>query len=617
MIDISLLSDEEKQALVCLFFARLPKSDPRYSKRTEYWNALGKRYNKKWSSYKNDKDAFDPYFEGNMRKGWTDRPLEKRSKLLKSVYDQFKDADDKELEEAVTSIIDRCNQELASSSFIALRIKQPKTAHDILNGKRELVVDQVQDLAESLINGTIVFVALGGYIGEKGVDWDPGFVGVAHICREPYDNGYKKGGRGKDYFKFDISMDVLLSRTLSRSDFMEYQDTYDASYIGVEIKRSRTQAISSLEDTKAVAIIRATIDMMPETKDSIDALFSEEFMERVYGSVIKLIPTPVAYGQSVEEAMSEDSIKREEIKHEIEETEEIIESWDKYTEEDFLKEVFISKDNYSLLRGVLLERKNVILQGPPGVGKTFMAKRLAYSIMGMKDITRVKMVQFHQSYTYEDFIVGFRPSENGFKLKYGPFYNFCKKAEKSSLPHFFIIDEINRGNLSKIFGELLMLIENDKRNERLNLLYTEEEFSVPSNIYIIGMMNTADRSLAIIDYALRRRFSFFDVRPAFESPVFIEKIEPHKDSALPRLISYVKALNKDIREDDSLGEGFEVGHSYFCVDDDTDIDKTWIKSTVEYSLLPLLKEYWFDEPDKVEEWSDKLRGVEADQGMEE
>lgn len=617
MIDISILNDEERQALVCLFFARLPKQDPRYSKRTEYWSILEKRYNKKWSSYKNDKDAFDPYFPDNMRKGWTDKPLERRSKLLKEVFDKYKDAEDQELEAAVDSIIEVCKQELSSSSFIALRIKQPDSAHALLTGVEELVIDGVQDLSESLKEGKIIFVALGGDVNTSQVDWTPGFIGIAHVCKEPYDMGYTTDRRGKGYFRFNIHVDLTFSRTIARNEFMEYPDTYDASYIGLEIHRDRTQAISSLEDNKAVAIVRATLDMMPELKDDFERIFSEDFMQRVYGSITKLIPTPVNFGQAIEDAMSEDSAKREELRQEIEETEEIVEAWEEYTKEDFLKEVFLSKEDYELLKGVLLSKKNVILQGAPGVGKTFMAKRLAYSIMGMKDKSRVKMVQFHQSYTYEDFIVGFRPSENGFKLKYGPFYNFCKKAEKSPLPHFFIIDEINRGNLSKIFGELLMLIEDDKRTEKLNLLYTEEEFSVPSNVYIIGMMNTADRSLAIIDYALRRRFSFFDVRPAFESPVFIEKIEHHRDSALPRLLKYVKAINKDIREDDSLGEGFEVGHSYFCVDENTDIDQQWIKSTVEYSLIPLLKEYWFDDPDKVEEWTDKLRSVKADDGAEE
>ena len=617
MIDINLLSDEEKQAVVCLFFARLPKTDPRYSKRTEYWGVLEKRYNKKWSSYKNDKDAFDPYFEGNMRKGWTDKPLERRNRLLKEVYDHFKDAEDSELETAVEGIIDQCRNELSASSFIALRIKQPDSAHALLGGATELVIDGVYDLVESIKEGKIVFIALGGDVTKSEVDWTPGFFGIAHVCKEPYDMGYASAKRGKSYFRFNIHVDLTFSRPITRNEFIEYPDTYDASYIGLEIHRDRTQAISSLEDNKAIAIIRATLDMMPDLKDSFENIFSEEFMKRVYGSITKLIPTPVNYGQTIEDAMSEDSVKREEIRQEIEEAEVVAESWEKYTKDDFLKEVFLNEEDYNLLRGVLLSRKNVILQGAPGVGKTFMAKRLAYSIMGMKDKTRVKMVQFHQSYTYEDFIVGFRPSENGFKLKYGPFYNFCKKAEKSQLPHFFIIDEINRGNLGKIFGELLMLIEDDKRDEKLNLLYTEEEISVPKNVYIIGMMNTADRSLAIIDYALRRRFSFFDVRPAFDSPVFIKKVDSHCNKALHRLLSYVKALNKDIREDASLGEGFEVGHSYFCIDEDTDVDKTWIKSTVEYSLLPLIKEYWFDEPDKVDEWTDKLRAVEKNQGATE
>ena len=121
------------------------------------------------------------------------------------------------------------------------------------------------------------------------------------------------------------------------------------------------------------------------------------------------------------------------------------------------------KIDYTRLVGLLRNKKNIILQGAPGVGKTYAAKRLAYSMMGVKDVERVMMVQFHQSYSYEDFIMGFRPSATGFELKKGAFYNFCKKAEvDSDNEYFFIIDEINRGNLSKIFGELFMLIENDK-----------------------------------------------------------------------------------------------------------------------------------------------------------
>lgn len=178
--------------------------------------------------------------------------------------------------------------------------------------------------------------------------------------------------------------------------------------------------------------------------------------------------------------------------------------YDPYTEVDFLSEVFMDAERYRTLVNLLKTKKNIILQGAPGVGKTFVAKRLAFSIMGQKDTSRVMMVQFHQSYSYEDFVMGFRPSKDGFELTSGPFYQFCKAAqEDDERDYFFIIDEINRGNVSKIFGELLMLIEKEKRGEKLHLLYSNEPFSVPENVYIIGTMNTADRSLAIIDYALR------------------------------------------------------------------------------------------------------------------
>ena len=218
------------------------------------------------------------------------------------------------------------------------------------------------------------------------------------------------------------------------------------------------------------------------------------------------------------------------------------------------------------------------------------------------------MIQFHQSYSYEDFIMGYRPDGNGFKLKCGPFYEFCNTAaEDSENNYFFIIDEINRGNISKIFGELFMLIENDKRGQQIRLLYEDELFSVPPNLYIIGLMNTADRSIAMIDYALRRRFSFFDVKPAFDSEQFESMRDNAENEKYDNLIECVKNLNKEIAVDDSLGEGFCIGHSYFCFEKNETIDNEWLKSVVEYDVIPLLKEYWFDEPEKVKNWSDKLR----------
>lgn len=322
-------------------------------------------------------------------------------------------------------------------------------------------------------------------------------------------------------------------------------------------------------------------------------------------SVMKTLTDITPYSDYVKKLQSIiDGDKEEDAALDVEEDEV---TYDSYTADDFLHDVYMDEDRYNTLKALLLTKKNVILQGAPGVGKTFAAKRLAFSIMGEKDNNRVKMVQFHQSYSYEDFIMGFRPTETGFELKKGVFYEFCRKASEDDRPYFFIIDEINRGNLSKIFGELFMLIENDKRGVELQLLYADEQFSIPSNVHIIGMMNTADRSLAMLDYALRRRFAFFEITPAFASAGFRAYRTKVNNQKFDRLIAIVEQLNEVIANDDSLGEGFCIGHSYFCTN--TTVNDEWMKSVVEYELIPLLKEYWFDEPTKVKDWSRTLREV--------
>ena len=288
--------------------------------------------------------------------------------------------------------------------------------------------------------------------------------------------------------------------------------------------------------------------------------------------------------------------------------EELAQKYPLYDEKQFLSDVFMDKASYDTLVNLLRKKKNVILQGAPGVGKTYAAKRLAYSMMGEKNQDRVMMVQFHQSYSYEDFIEGFRPtgSGNGFEIKKGSFYHFCRKAaEDPENEYFFIIDEINRGNLSRIFGELFMLIENDKRGNELQLLYSDEKFDVPRNVYILGMMNTADRSLAMLDYALRRRFAFYDMKPAFGSSGFREYRANLNSDKFNRLIDCVERLNNAIKEDESLGEGFCIGHSYFCnLEEVTD---RVLSDIVEYELNPLLQEYWYDDRVKANDWIDRLR----------
>ena len=281
---------------------------------------------------------------------------------------------------------------------------------------------------------------------------------------------------------------------------------------------------------------------------------------------------------------------------------------DGYKKADFLKDVYMTEAKYDRLAAVLKKKKNIILQGAPGVDKTFAAKRLAYSIMEEVDDDRIEFVQFHQNYSYEDFMMGYKPVDDGFELKYGIFYRFCQKAANHpDKDYFFIIDEINRGNMSKIFGELLMLIEADYRDKKATLAYNGLSFSVPKRLHIIGMMNTADRSLAMIDYALRRRFSFFDMKPGFDSEGFINYQKGFANDTFNTLIERIKELNKEIMQDKSLGKGFCIGHSYFCNADDC--SEEWMKDVVDFDILPMLSEYWFDESAKLQRWENILHAI--------
>jgi 5-methylcytosine-specific restriction enzyme B len=272
-----------------------------------------------------------------------------------------------------------------------------------------------------------------------------------------------------------------------------------------------------------------------------------------------------------------------------------------YSKENFLDEVFMEEKEYDTIANLLNYKKNIILQGPPGVGKTFAAKRLTYSLMGVKDETRVEMVQFHQNYAYEDFVMGYRPKETGFYLEYGIFYEFCQRAlENPENDYFFIIDEINRGNLSKVFGELFMLIERDKRDEFVTMSYSKDKFTVPSNVYLIGTMNTADRSLAQLEVALRRRFAFVTLMPSFHEKWKRTIQESGVSDEMIRQIQFVvEKLNHAIESDFQLGSGYAIGHSFFTSKPENIDEATWFKGIMEFEIQPLLEEYFFDRPEIV------------------
>lgn len=280
----------------------------------------------------------------------------------------------------------------------------------------------------------------------------------------------------------------------------------------------------------------------------------------------------------------------------------------RFSIEDALKDLFIGREKVEEMLAVLRRKRNLILAGPPGVGKTFVARRLAYALLGEEDDSRVEMVQFHQSYGYEDFIQGWRPAQRGgFERRDGIFYKFCVQAQTDGRPYVFVIDEINRANLSKVLGELMVLIEADKRGEHnaIPLMYSRdknERFYLPENLYLIGMMNTADRSLAMVDYALRRRFGFVEVEPAFDRPEFQAYLRKRRvsEAILNRILQGMLQLNQEIVEDKDLGHGFEIGHSFFVPrDEDGAPNDAWLQAVLRYEVEPLLREYWFEGRQRV------------------
>jgi hypothetical protein len=290
----------------------------------------------------------------------------------------------------------------------------------------------------------------------------------------------------------------------------------------------------------------------------------------------------------------------------------------RYSIEDALDGLFMPKTRFVEMLDTLRRKRNIVLQGSPGVGKTFVARRLAYALMGVRDTSRIEMIQFHQSYSYEDFVQGWRPNGSGFELRNGVFYEFCRKAENDSgRSYVFVIDEINRGNLSKILGELMLLIEADKRGAEyaIPLTYSpdsDDRFSVPPNVFIVGLMNTADRSLALVDYALRRRFGFITLEPEFGSERYREHLLNlgAPTELVDLVVTKLTALNTAIADDKkNLGPGFEIGHSFFTPSSsDVPIGTTWYRKVVADEVGPLLREYWFDNPSKAADWIGNLLG---------
>ena len=528
--------------------------------------------------------------------------------------------------EEYLAIIDRCKAVLAAKAY-------PYDSFPELSCYAWRISEEVNE-QNRLEKATAQVEETGNAIGDAGVAttrywiYTPGYG--AEMWEKFYDNGVMAVAR--EYIG-DLSQ--YASRTeMQKAMQKHYEDNPDPTVGATSFKNASLETWQFVHDMKPGDVIfakrgkheiigRGIVESDYYYDDDNDSRYKnirrvrwthKGSWEHPDGSAITKVLTDVTsytdYVAKLNALFDEGDAQQEIDEFDLDYLLSQVRNYPVYTADDFLAEVYMQDEEYDILINLIRTKKNIILQGAPGVGKTYAAKRLAYSMMGVKDQNRVMMVQFHQSYSYEDFIEGYRPAANGFVLNKGAFYKFCKTAEMDDEnEYFFIIDEINRGNLSKIFGELFMLIESDKRGIQLQLLYSGEKFAVPKNVYIIGMMNTADRSIAMLDYALRRRFAFYEMRPGFDTDGFREYRMGLGSEKFDRLIHCVESLNNVIAADESLGDGFCVGHSYFCnLTAETVTDRA-LSAIVEYELIPLLKEYWFDEPLKVKDWTNNLRSA--------
>ena len=572
------LSAEEHQALVCMYYAKLPSSDPRSKKMKDDFAVLESFFGKTFYTYRNYRDAYDYFFDSNGRKGWERENVDGIGIAHKAVYEKYKDYDVDVLEKAVDKIIAmyerNCNKNY--DNLVSLKCIQPDVAHAVLSREPVITISDIYTLADKLTLNNTVFLTLGGDRGNSEVDWEPGFRAIAHVVKAPYGHGYRREAK---YFKIDLKLDVVLPEAMTRNDFLDYKSAWNVTFIGPELKRDPTQAVGSITYNEAVAVVRCALDRFPEIKDSLEKIFSTTFMNKVYGPTEKLLSVMVNHGETDEAALCR------ELNSNLTKTQ--------------------MADDFTFFA------ENVLFYGVPGCGKSYSVEQ-RYESQVTNNQCKVRVV-FHPDYTYSDFVGQLMPvlkevpnaqGEKEEKLQYdfvpGPFTRildvaYANHQEKCLL----IIEELNRGNAPAIFGEIFQLLDRNDDGSSKYAIYNSDianevhkdklcPIKLPPNLTIVATMNTSDQNVFTMDTAFQRRWQMKHIPNRFTGDSLDEKTINHVAKHLPNSeISwgvFAQTVNKKMHtanlgfggtEDKSLGV-------YFATDNDLDDAERFAEKVLKY-----------------------------------
>lgn len=522
--DIQNLNDREKQAIVCMYFARLERSHPDYKERNRYFAKLSERFNRKINTYKNDKDAFDACYPDNGRIGWVNVPLEKRSRVLFDVFSKYGNMDIDEHKKLVDDIMNSIEEN--QRTFYSIKTKTPHTVKSILKRESNIEVDGLNILKNDLHENQPVFIVLGGDKGKSEVTWDTGLIGIGIISRPPYDEGYKG-----NYYKIKIDVKVLLDKPIKREDLVPYKDTYDIIGIGPITKWEPNQAISQMEEKKAVALMRAMLEINPGIEEDLANVIDDNIMARVKGSIVKFVPKEFDYGEKPETADStEDEYGPPRFINDYTDTYDPDISY-------ILQDFSISHKTVVSMKNFINASKHIILTGPPGTGKTTLAERACEEAVRTNYISGYIMTTAIADWSTFDTVGGYMPDkEERLVFQEGVFLKSIRENK------WLIIDEINRSEVDKAFGHFFTVLSGRsvdlqyksdngrhvsiRHSDSLGSYYDENEavYYIGRNWRIIATMNTYDKnSLFMLSYAFMRRFAFVHI-PAPNEDHFNELI---------------------------------------------------------------------------------------------